>query len=249
MTLERAHTMQLLGEATLEVDKAQAEALLREALCIFERADASLRAVECATALLATHPSDSRRLRADATQRSKNERAFIIAWRGRTTLEVSTLGTTDCVLDGRRVQFPTVLAEEAFFSLVTEPRLSISVERLAARLWPDAAQSRLAQRLSTLLWQLRTSLGRSGERVQRTRDIIILNLDDAECDLRKVLAGHLGYIGLGEQRRRRPSDLSDDELRLLSRPLLPRFAAHEWVVDLQHRVDALVVDQRRRHAE
>jgi hypothetical protein len=220
------HRLARAATAALTLDREHAVGELRTAFEALAKCGACVSALEVCTALLSLRPRDARRLRAIGRELVLDDRAAQVAWRGRHRLRVEMLGTAEVRVDGRQVRFTTKQCEDAFFVLCAQPTCTINVEVLGDLLWPWATGDRIAQRLSTLVWQMRFCLGGAGERVRRHRNILTLDLDDDECDFREAMNG------FAPPSREVPRDLRLDEA-----PLLPRFAQKEWLVSLQRRID------------
>ena len=77
--------------------------------------------------------------------------------------------------DGVPVVFLTRHAEAAVRLLAMSGAEGMSVQRIADVFWPGVPLDRQRARLRTLLWQVRNSLGADAWRVQRQRDLVVLN--------------------------------------------------------------------------
>jgi two-component SAPR family response regulator len=175
---DRAHWAFL--SALAEPRPARREGWLRSAIDGFAQTGDHLEMVRATVELLRMHPVDARRLRADALAVSRAVRPFEVAWRGRSRISVESEQRRD-IVDEMEVRFPTTHCQQAFYSLVGAPARTLSVESLAADLWPEADARQARARVNTLVWQMKTALGGAGERVRRHRELVSISIDDDEC--------------------------------------------------------------------
>jgi tetratricopeptide (TPR) repeat protein len=167
--------------AAAEPNRDLAIDALRAVFHTLANAGAKVLAVQVCAELLSRRPVDARRVRALGRELAVHDRAARVAWRGRHRLRVELIGASAVFVDGVQVRFTTTQCEEAFFALCAQPTHSMNIETLGDLLWPCASADRMAQRLNTLVWQMRFGLGGAGERVRRHRNIIAIDLDADEC--------------------------------------------------------------------
>jgi len=74
--------------------------------------------------------------------------------------------------DGHPLEFLTRHAESALRLVVAAGDEGITVDELAAILWPGADPARIGQRVRTMLWQVRSALGTDAWRLQRRRSTV-----------------------------------------------------------------------------
>lgn len=77
--------------------------------------------------------------------------------------------------DGEPLEFLTRHAEAALRLVVAAGDEGIMVDELAAILWPGADPARIGQRVRTMLWQVRSTLGVDAWRLQRRRSTLTFN--------------------------------------------------------------------------
>ena len=77
--------------------------------------------------------------------------------------------------DGQPVGFLTRHAESALRLVIDAGADGITVDELAAILWPGADPARVGQRVRTMLWQVRSALGTDAWRLQRRRSVLTFN--------------------------------------------------------------------------
>ena len=82
--------------------------------------------------------------------------------------------------DGTPVVFLTRHAEAAVRILASAGADGMATQDLIDLFWPEAPTERQRARLRTLLWQTRNSLGADAWRVQRVRDLVVLDTDGVE---------------------------------------------------------------------
>lgn len=82
--------------------------------------------------------------------------------------------------DGQPVALLTRHAEAALRLLAASGADGVAIDELTDLLWPGAEPSRVAQRLRTLLWQVRSALGPESWRLQRRRGLVTLDATGIE---------------------------------------------------------------------
>ena len=99
--------------------------------------------------------------------------------------------------DGRPVALLTRHAQAALLLLAAAGGDGVAIDELTDTLWPGADPARVAQRLRTLLWQVRTGLGPESWRLQRHRGSVILDTSGIDVN------GHLDRTSLAMMFRSR----------------------------------------------
>ncbi|MBU3700753.1 MAG: hypothetical protein FGM58_01725 [Acidimicrobiia bacterium] len=77
--------------------------------------------------------------------------------------------------DGQPILFLTRHAEAALRLVIDAGADGITVDELAAILWPGADPARIGQRVRTMLWQVRSALGTDAWRLARRRSTVTFN--------------------------------------------------------------------------
>ena len=129
-----------------------------------------------AAALMATLDGDrsARRIRALLSE-LPDDVAYVrlIDPAGSLTIELD--GPCVARRDGEPLEFLTRHAESALRLVVAAGADGITVDELATILWPGADPSRIGQRVRTMLWQVRSTLGVDAWRLQRRRSELTFN--------------------------------------------------------------------------
>lgn len=93
------------------------------------------------------------------------------------------MGVPTVRLGGEPVTFATRHAECALVWLCVADGARVPVGKLAAALWPSAAESRLPRRTATMTWQVRRALGEAASLVVRTPDALRVDPSAVRVDL------------------------------------------------------------------
>jgi len=183
--VERAFAQLELGEVLLGLaDRPAARAVLEEARAAFDAAGARYWATRASLALGSADRDRGGRWLRLARSTAAADPAYDRLFDPSQALQIKVLGQPAVLLDGQRVDFLTRHAELATYLLAIAGQAGISAGDLAGALWPDVDERRAGPRLRTLLWQVRNALGREAWRVQRRRDMVLLDLTGVDVDLR-----------------------------------------------------------------
>jgi hypothetical protein len=92
---------------------------------------------------------------------------------GSLTIDVSS--SASVLRDGVRIEFLTRHADAAVRLLAAAGSNGMKARELSNVFWPGVPEERQRARLRTMLWQARNSLGADAWRVQRQRDLVVLD--------------------------------------------------------------------------
>jgi tetratricopeptide (TPR) repeat protein len=228
--LERARAQLLLGEALLCQDRlAEAAAMLREAVAVFDPAGARYWAVRCYVQLSRAEPREGRRWMLQARQAGRNDPAFAFVLTDGAGLRLEAFGPGRILSGNRPLSFRSHNAERGLFLLAIAGSDGMHVEQIAESLWPGASSGHrlLLGRIRNLTWDARRGLGLHAWRLDRTGPTVRLDMTGASFDLAAARAAARGP-GM------------ETSVAELQRPVLTRWAYEDWVVEQADYNQALI---------
>jgi tetratricopeptide (TPR) repeat protein len=173
--LQRSVAMLRLAEVDLRLgDRAAARGLVDEARQVFDDHGARYWSTRAALFTGTVDRDRSGRWLRLARETAGADRAYARLFRPDGELRVDPAKTPGVRRNGEPVRFITRHAEAAVRLLAAAGCEGVRVDVMASTFWPDADRLRVAARTRTMLWQARNSLGPDAWRIQRHREVVIL---------------------------------------------------------------------------
>ena len=191
---ERARCSVVLGEALARAHKqTDAIEVLTDATEVLRAAGAKYWAYRALRTLIALDYHSGRSWIGLARSLRGSDPAFDVIDNELMTfidraIEVRCVGHMEILTDGEPIVFLTQHAQRATVMLALAGLAGIREDKVVDLLWPQVPPGRAAQRLRTLLWQMRKALAPYGDALVRTQGLLRIEPALVTVDLLELLA-------------------------------------------------------------